>query len=238
MDEVRWIARNQSQRALPIERLKTIEELTGDFQIEFHSKPNANQLVHFRGRSDSQGRRANTRDGKTRPFPDGQPADEAFPEIFILFNRANNARNVTASFDQDEFTDFAGFLSGESASDPGRVARQIQPWSLGGRAYQTRPDGRPAVRLIFAPTFWQMGAFELVGIDRQDRFGFLGQPFAFRRRLKDKRQNDREEREDGDDAEIEFAQFLFVDLAGEKRELGCVLEMSIHRAAAAMHIRE
>src|SRR6266702_5859814 len=126
MCEFRWIARNQSQCTLAIECLKTIEELTGDFQIQFHSEPNADQFIHFSGSSDSQGRRTNTRHGKIGPFPDGQTADDAFLEIVVFFNRANDTRNVAAPFDQDELAYFASLLGGKGASDPGRVARQVQ----------------------------------------------------------------------------------------------------------------
>src|SRR6266705_5880102 len=163
----------KSSTILALECLKTIEELTGDFQIQFHSKPNADQFIDFSRSSDSQGRRTNTRHGKVGPFPDGQTADDAFLEIFVFFNRANNARNVAAPFDQNELAYFASLLGGKGAGDPGRVVRETQPRSLSRRTDQSGPDGRPAIWLIFPPAFWQIIAFELVGIDRQDGFRFL-----------------------------------------------------------------
>src|SRR5205814_8359996 len=41
------IAGNESQRALVIERLKTVEELTGDFQVRFHSKADQHEFIDF-----------------------------------------------------------------------------------------------------------------------------------------------------------------------------------------------
>src|SRR5712671_4159996 len=41
------IAGNESQRALVIERLETIEQLTGDFQVRFHSKTDQHEFIDF-----------------------------------------------------------------------------------------------------------------------------------------------------------------------------------------------
>src|SRR5438093_7812944 len=51
--------------------------------------------------------------------------------------------------------------------------------------------------------------------------------------MESKRQDDRQQCEDRNDAEVEPPQFLFIDLTGEQRQLCPVLQMSIHCIAAA-----
>ena len=83
------IARNKSQRTLAIERLKTIEELAGDFQIRFHSEPHQNQIVHFIRRSNRQGRRPYPGDSKVRrSLPNWQTADGALLEALVTSDRS------------------------------------------------------------------------------------------------------------------------------------------------------
>ena len=56
--------------------------------------------------------------------------------------------------------------------------------------------------------------------------------------MKNQWQDDGQQHEHGNDAEVEFPQLLFVDLAGEQRQFRPVLQMSIHRLPVAVHFRE
>src|SRR5213592_765252 len=99
------IARDESQRALAIERLETIEELARDFQVWFHPKANENQLVHFIEGTDSQRRRSNPGDGKVwRSFPDWQTADRTLFERLVGCDHSNSAGDITAGLDQEKLS--------------------------------------------------------------------------------------------------------------------------------------
>src|SRR5205085_7567145 len=99
------IAGNESQRALVIERLETVEQLTGDFQVRFHSKTDQHEFIDFsrrangeRCRSDASNRKIGLADrnlccagalrgwlrGAGLSFPYWQAANRALLEILIV----------------------------------------------------------------------------------------------------------------------------------------------------------
>src|SRR6266566_3424317 len=186
--EIGRIARNESQRALPIERLKTIKKLTGDFQVRLHSEPDTDQFVHFVRRANSERCRTDPRNGEPRwPFPNRQTADGAPLESLVFRDSENGAGNVSARLDQDELSRFLRLFRGDCTSDAGGVVRQVQSRSQCRSPYQARPDFWPNFRLTVAPPFREIGTFKLVGIDRQNRIRLLRQPFALVRRLESNR---------------------------------------------------
>ena len=146
--------------------------------------------------------------------------------------------NITAPLDQDKLLHLSRVVRSERASDAYCVARQVESRSRRGSADQARPNFWPNVWLILAPPLRQIGAFELIDVNRQNGVCLLRQPLAFARGLERKRQDDPQQHEDRNDAEVEFPQLLFVDLAGEQDQLRPVLQMSIHGLPAAAHFLE
>src|SRR2546423_1101247 len=101
--EIRGIARYESQCALVIESLETIEQLPGDFQVRFHSQSHENQLIYFCWRGDSERCRSDAGDGKIRlddctpggaglSLPNGQTVkvDRAPAEILVVGDGPNH----------------------------------------------------------------------------------------------------------------------------------------------------
>ncbi len=105
------------------------------------------------------------------------------------------------------------------------------------RADQSIPDSWLNVGLIFPPAFRQIIALELIDVDRQNRFGFLRQPFALRGDLENQRQNNRQQNDHRNDAEIKFPQLLFIDLAGKNAPARRCVAMSIDRRAMTSALR-
>ncbi len=64
--EIRRIARYESQRALVIESLETIEQLPGDFQVRLHSQPHQYQFIHFFWRANGECCRSDAGERKIR----------------------------------------------------------------------------------------------------------------------------------------------------------------------------
>src|SRR5260370_13190485 len=105
------IPRNKSQRAFPIECLETIKQLAGDFQVRLHPESHQNQFVHFIRRSNGEGGGTNPRDSKSRcPFPNWQTANGTLLKNLIVTSHANDAGNIPASLDQDNFPSFSRLI--------------------------------------------------------------------------------------------------------------------------------
>ena len=83
--------------------------------------------------------------------------------------------------------------------------------------------------------FGQRALIELLDVERKDGESFPRQPIAFRRRLGNEREDDREQGEDRDDGEIKFPQLLFVDLPRELGQFFFVLGVAINRGPALLH---
>src|SRR6266404_5918077 len=130
------IAGNESQRALVIERLETIEQLTGDFQVRFHSKTDQHEFIDcFRRangeccRSDASNRKIGLADrrlcraralrarlcGAGLSFPYWQAANRALLEILIVRDCANDLGKCATRLDEVELASLARFVRSERA---------------------------------------------------------------------------------------------------------------------------
>src|SRR5256885_1670144 len=118
------IAGNESQRALVIERLETVEQLAGDFQVRFHSKTDQHEFIDFFRRangeccrSDASNRkigladrnlcRAGALPGAGLSFPYWQAANRAFLEILISRDCANDLGKSVTGLNEVELARFA-----------------------------------------------------------------------------------------------------------------------------------
>src|SRR5205807_2803655 len=125
--EIGWIARNEPQRTLAIERLETVEELTSDFQVRLHPEPYENQLVHFIWRSNGQRRWSHPGDSKSlRSLPNWQTADGSLLESLVAGDHPNRAGDIAAGLNQDELSCVSRLIRGYSTSDARGVVRQLQ----------------------------------------------------------------------------------------------------------------
>src|SRR5205823_3843515 len=88
--QVRRAARNQTQRALLVERLKPVEQLAGNFQIEIDSEPNADQFVDFTRSADGESARADARECEVGFFPHCNAAESAPMKFFVALRRPND----------------------------------------------------------------------------------------------------------------------------------------------------
>ena len=64
--KVGGITRNESQRALLIESLETIEQLPRNFQVWFHAQTHQDEFIHFFRRANGERCWTNTSDRKIR----------------------------------------------------------------------------------------------------------------------------------------------------------------------------
>src|SRR5215472_15343832 len=199
------IAGNESQRALVIERLETVEQLTGDFQVGFHSETDQYEFIDFRRRANGECCRPDAsnrkiglaernlcRAGALRvrlrgaglSFPYRQAANRAPLKILIPRDCANDVGKSATGLDEVELASLARFLRSERARDARRVPRGVQPWDGGGRTDQSKPE----FWLLIAPPLREIRAVELFSINRKDSIGFLWQPFASAWRLENHQQ--------------------------------------------------
>ena len=167
----------------------------------------------------------------------GRPLIGRLLECLVLFDRANDLGDVAARFHQDKLTRRAR-IGRHGARHADGIPRQIQDWRSFRAAIESDPDILPFGRLVFPPALWKIIALNLLGVDGENRFGFLRQPFPFLRGLKDERENDNEQDQQRENAEIEFPKLLFIDLAREHRQLRGVLRMPIHGRAVLLNFRE
>src|SRR4029077_17264908 len=111
--EILWIARYESQRALVIESLKTIEQLPGNFQVRFHSQSHEYQLIHLFWRANGERCRSNAGERKIRldgctiggaglSPPNGQTVDRAPSKILIVGDGSNHLCKAATAFDEVE----------------------------------------------------------------------------------------------------------------------------------------
>src|SRR3954453_3947971 len=134
------IAGNESQCALMIKRLETIEELAGDFQVRFHSKTDQHEFIDLLCganreccRSDAGNRKIWLTDcspwragalrawlcGAGLSFPHRQAANGvgAFLKILIIRDCANNLRQFATGLDQVKLSSFARVVRRKRARD-------------------------------------------------------------------------------------------------------------------------
>src|SRR5215472_799564 len=132
------IAGNESQRALVIERLETVEQLTGDFQVGFHSETDQHEFIDCRWRangkccrSDASNRKIGLADrnlccvgslrGRLRrtglSFPYWQAANRVPLKILIPRDCANDVGKSATGLDQVELASLARFVRSERARD-------------------------------------------------------------------------------------------------------------------------
>src|SRR6478735_10801338 len=183
--EILRIARDQSQRALVIESLETIEQLTGDFQVRFHSYPYEYQLIYLFGRANGErswsdaGDRKIRRDGCTvsgagLSLPNGQTVDRTSFEILIFGDGSNHFRKAATALDEVELSGVAVLVCCKRAGDARCIARWIQSGNGSGGADQSRPK----LGLRSGPPLSEVCPFELVRVDGQNGIGCLREPFA------------------------------------------------------------
>ena len=103
---------------------------------------------------------------------------------------------------------------------------------------ETGPNVLPFRRLIFLPAFRQIFAFQLFQVHGKDGVRGLREPLAFLGRLKNQRDDDQRNDDDGKDREIKFPQLLLIDLAGKNGQLGGMLRVTLDRGAVLLHIRQ
>src|SRR5262245_25395942 len=174
------IAGNKSQRAFAIESLETVEQLPRNFQVWFHSKTDQHEFIDFFRRANGECCRSDAGDRKIGPahcslcggglsFPHRQAANRALLEILIVRHCANDLSKSTTGLDEVELASLTRFGRGERAGDARRVARWMQARDGGGWADQSRPK----FWLLVAPALCEVRAFELIGVNRKDRVGFL-----------------------------------------------------------------
>src|SRR6266513_1147266 len=140
--EIRWIARDKPQRAVTIQSLKTIGQLTFYFKVRFHPETHQHQFINFIGCSNGQRRGSHTSDGKIRfargslarggrPLPNWQAANEALLKSFIIRDCTNdivadNIRQPTAGLDKIKLSGLSGFVRRERTCDTQCIPRQVQ----------------------------------------------------------------------------------------------------------------
>src|SRR5438094_5009682 len=116
--KIRGVARNESQRALLVESLETVEQLPGNFQVWFHSKTDQNEFIHFFRRANGECCRSDAGDRKVRlyvctpggaepSFPNGQTIDRSLLEILIVCDCANHLCKRPTGLDQVELSRLA-----------------------------------------------------------------------------------------------------------------------------------
>src|SRR6476620_11339708 len=199
--QIRGIARYEPERALVIESLETIEQLPGDFQVRLHSQPYEYQLIHLFWRANGKGCRSDARHGKIRlagctlggaglSLPNGQTVDRlrAPSEILVVGDSTNHLGKAATGLDEVELFSFAVLVRRERAGD----ARCIARWN----------QSRPQFGLSIAPALFEVCAFELIRVNRQDGIGFLREPFASARRLENNEQDDRQQNQNRKRAEV------------------------------------
>ena len=131
-----WITRNHSQRAVTIQRLETIEQLTGDFQVWFHPETHEHEFLDLLRRSYSQRPWSDPRDGEVRcarrsrgrgglSLPERQATDRTFLKTFIGSDRADDTGNSAMRFNEIKLTGFSRFVCGERPRDTRWIAREI-----------------------------------------------------------------------------------------------------------------
>src|SRR5260370_25098683 len=127
-------------------------------------------------------------------------------KFFVALGRANDLRNIAPVFNQNEFANRSDVGASGRAGNSQSVAGRIERRHARGRTDQSIPDVLPNIRLLLVPAFWQVIAFKLFDVDRQDRFRLLWQPLAFAWWFRDQRKNDREQRDHRHTAEIKLSQ--------------------------------
>src|ERR1700730_7137137 len=123
--EIGRIARDETQGAFAVERLKAIEKLSGDLKIKLHSQTHAHQFIYFSGRAERERGRSNSRHRQLGTLPYGQSAHGAPFKALISPDGIDNVRNIAACLDQNEFTRSPA-IARNGASDADGVTRQIQ----------------------------------------------------------------------------------------------------------------
>src|SRR5437867_2374195 len=173
--EVRGIPGNESQRALAIESLETVEQLSGYFQVWFHSQTHQHEFIHFFWRANGEGCRSDASErkiglarrklsGGALSFPHWQPANCTLLKSLIDCDCANDLCKSATALDEVELASLTRFVRSERARDARRVAGWMQARDGGGWADQSRPK----FWLLVAPALCEIRAFELFSINRKD----------------------------------------------------------------------
>src|ERR1700730_4617004 len=102
--EIGRIARDETQGAFAVERLKAIEKLSRDLKIKLHSQTHAHQFIYFCGRSKRERGRSDSRHCQLGSLPYRQPANGASFKAFVLCDGMDDRRNIAARLDQNKFT--------------------------------------------------------------------------------------------------------------------------------------
>src|SRR5215469_2100736 len=134
--EIRRITRNESQGALTIESLETVEQLSSYFQVRFHSQTHQHEFVHLFWGANGEGFRPDAgerKNGLARrricrsvlSFPHWQPANRTLLESLISCDCTDDLGKATAALDEIEFSSLSHLVCSQRAGDPRRIARWI-----------------------------------------------------------------------------------------------------------------
>src|ERR1043166_660326 len=134
--QIRWIAGYQPQRAFVIKSLETIEQLPGDFQVWFHSKPHVHQFIHLFWPANRERCWSDAGQGKTRlgdcalggvelSLPTGQTVNRAPFEILVVGDGPNHPGKTTTALDEIELLSLAGLVRRERTSNARCIARWV-----------------------------------------------------------------------------------------------------------------
>src|SRR5882762_9406616 len=101
--QIRRITRDQTQRALLVQCLEAVEQLSGDFKIDIDAETDPNELINLARSADGERARTDLRQREIRFFPNRQTALVPSMKFLVSPSRANDRRDVASIFDQDEF---------------------------------------------------------------------------------------------------------------------------------------
>ncbi len=158
--------RDHPQRALAVQRLEPVEQLSGNFQIKIDPEPNPDQFIHFARTADRESAWTNSRERQIGFFPHRQSAHIALVKLFVTLHRADDLRNIAAVFNQDKLANGPDVRARRRPGDSERVSRQIERRHSRGWADQSIPHILPDIGLLLLPPFREIVALKLFGINR------------------------------------------------------------------------
>src|SRR5262245_56839054 len=142
--QIRWIAGYEAQCALAIESLKTIEQLSANFQVGLYSQPHQHQFIHFCWRANGKRCWSDASHGKIRltsctpcgvgalrrrlsgaglSLPNRQTVLGAPLKILVVGDGTNDLGQAAAALDEVELFSLAGLVRRERAGDARCIAR-------------------------------------------------------------------------------------------------------------------